>query len=119
MHRLGKLISLVLTMGRKVRTLQLEQHALTSRDLCTGLAHPLDRQRDLLLVAARYAVREDVHVIAVLQKIKGGLQHADMRLRRLIRLMVLTRSTTHLDAHKDERLEFVFLEQGEDLRCRH
>ena len=30
-------------MGRKVRTLQLEQHALTSRDLCTSLAHPLDR----------------------------------------------------------------------------
>ena len=33
--------------------------------------------------------------------------------------MTLSRSETHLDAHKDERLEFVFLEQGEDLRRRH
>jgi hypothetical protein len=68
------------TMGRKVRTLQLEQHALTSRDLCAGLAHPFERQRDLLLVAARHAVREDVHVITALEQIQGGLQHADMRL---------------------------------------
>ena len=33
--------------------------------------------------------------------------------------MTLTRSATHLDAHKDERLEFVLVEQGEDLRRRH
>ena len=71
----------MLTMRRKVRTLQLEQHALTSRDLCTSLAHPLECQRDLLLVAARHAIREDVHVIAVLEKVQGRLQHTDMRLR--------------------------------------
>ena len=75
-------MSPMLKMGRKVRTLQLEQHALTGRDLCASLAHPLERQRDLLLVTARYAVREDMHVIAVLEKVQGGLQHADMRLRR-------------------------------------
>jgi hypothetical protein len=71
----------MLAMGRKVRTLQLEQHALTGRDLCASLAHPLERQRDLLLVAARHAVREDVHVITVLEQVQGGLQYADMRLR--------------------------------------
>ena len=69
------------TMERKVRTLQLEQYALTGRDLCTSLTHPLDRQRDLLLVAARHAICKDMHVITVLEKIEGGLQHADMRLR--------------------------------------
>jgi hypothetical protein len=67
-------------MGRKVRTLQLEQHALAGRDLCASLAHPLECQRYLLLVAARHAVCENVHVIAVLEKVQGGLQHADMRL---------------------------------------
>ena len=34
-------------------------------------------------------------------------------------MIVLTRSTTHLDAHKDERLEFVLVKQGENLRRRH
>lgn len=29
------------------------------------------------------------------------------------------RETTHLDAHKDERLKVVLLEQGENLRRRH
>ena len=77
-------MSPMLKMGRKVRTLQLEQHALTGCDLCTSLEHPLEGQRDLLLVAARYAVREDMHVIALLEKVQGGLQHADMRRRRLI-----------------------------------
>ena len=71
-------------MGRKVRTLQLEQDALTSRDLCTSLAHRLDRQRDLLLVAARYAICKDMHVVTVLEKVQGGLQYADIRLQRLI-----------------------------------
>ena len=28
--------------------------------------------------------REDVHVIAVIEKVQGGLQHAGIRLRRLI-----------------------------------
>ena len=64
------------TMGCKVRTLQLEKHALTSRDLCTSLAHPLECQRDLLL-AARYAIREDMRIMAVLGKIEGGLQPCD------------------------------------------
>ena len=32
----------MLTIGREVRTLQLEQHALARRDLCTSLAHPLE-----------------------------------------------------------------------------
>lgn len=27
--------------------------------------------------------------------------------------------TTHLEAHKDERLEVLLIEQGENLRCRH
>ena len=34
-------------------------------------------------------------------------------------MIAFTRNTAHLDAHKNERLEFVFVEQGEDLRCRH
>jgi hypothetical protein len=63
MHHLGE--TPMLTTDHKVRTLQLEQHALAGRDLCASLAHPLEHQRDLLLVAARHAVREDVHVIAV------------------------------------------------------
>ncbi len=86
MHRLGDtsldVTHPMLTMGRKVRTLQLEQHALTGRDLCTSLAHPLERHGDLLLVAARHAVRENVHVITALEQVQGGLQYADMRLRR-------------------------------------
>jgi hypothetical protein len=73
-------MSPVRTKGRNVRTLQLEQRALAGRDLCTSLAHPLECWRDLLLVAARHSIREDVHVIAVLEKVQGGLQHADMRL---------------------------------------
>ena len=32
----------MLTIGHEVRTVQLEQHALTSRDLCTSLAHPFE-----------------------------------------------------------------------------
>ena len=71
----------MLTMEHKVHTLQLEQHALASRDLCTSLAHPLERQRDLLLVAARHTVCKDVHVIPVFEQVQGGLQHAYMRLR--------------------------------------
>ena len=74
-------MSPVLTMVRGGHTLQLEQHALTSSDLRASLAHPLERQRDLLLVAARHAVREDVHVIATLEQVQGGLQYAYMRLR--------------------------------------
>ena len=74
----------MLIIGRKVSTLQLEQHALTGRDLCNSLAHPLEGQRDLVPVEARYAVRGDVHIIAVIEKVQGGLQHADIRLRRLI-----------------------------------
>ena len=76
---------------------------MLSLDLWTSLAHPLECQRDLLLVAARYAV--PVNVIAVLEKVQGGLQDPDMRVRsvdRGYRLIALTRSTTYLDAHKDE-----------------
>ena len=68
-------------MGRRVHPLQLEQQALTSRDLCASLAHPLERQRNLLLVAARHTVREDMHVIAALEQVQGGLQYAHVRLR--------------------------------------
>ena len=74
---------------------------MLSLDLCASLAHPLECQRDLL-VAARYAVREDVNVIAVQEKAQGGLQ--DMQLRSVgwgYRLIALTRNTTHLDALKD------------------
>ena len=75
----------MLMIGRKVNTLQQEQHALTSRDLCNSLAHLLEGQRGLLLVAARYAVRGDVHITAVIEKVQGGLQHSDIRrLRRLV-----------------------------------
>ena len=65
--------------------MQPEQHALTSRNLRTNLAHSPECKWDFLLVAARYAAREDVHVIAVLERVQGRLQHVDMRLRRLIR----------------------------------
>lgn len=61
-------------------TLQLEQHALAGRDLRTGLAHPLERPGHLLLVAARYAIREHVDVIPVLEQVQGSLQHAHVRL---------------------------------------
>jgi hypothetical protein len=37
--------------------------------LYISLARPLESQRDLLLVAARYAVCEDVHVIVVFEKV--------------------------------------------------
>jgi hypothetical protein len=88
-------------MERKVRTLQLEQHALAGRDLGASLAHPLECQWDLLLVAARHAVCENVHVIAVLEKVQGGLQHADMRL--------------HSDISCDTR--FALRSQGDVPRC--
>ena len=65
------LVSHMLTIGRKGSTLQLERHALTGRDLCTCLTHPLEGQRDLLPVTARYAVREDIRVIAVIEKVQG------------------------------------------------
>ena len=58
--------------------------SLTSRDLCDSLAHPLGGQRDLLLVAARYAVRGDVHIMAEIEKVQGGLQHSNIRLQRLV-----------------------------------
>ena len=90
----------MLTIGRKVSTLQLEQHALTSRDLYLSLTHPLESQRDFVLVAARYAAREDMSVIAVIEGVRGGLQHADMRLWRLIKIdSAYLATTTHLDAH--------------------
>jgi len=60
------------------------------------LEHPLEGQRDPLLVAARYAVREDMHVIALLEKVLGGL-----------------------DVHKDERPEIVLVKRGENPRRRH
>lgn len=63
------LISPMITVGRDIRTLQLEQDALTGRDLCASLTHPLKRQRDLLLIAARHAVREDVHVVATFEQV--------------------------------------------------
>jgi hypothetical protein len=92
-RRRSPLMSPARTMGRKVRTLQLEQHALT-HDLCTCLAHPPERQQDLLLVAA-HAVREDVHVIAVLEKVQSRLQHTDIRLRRQSGIRItLTRRRT-------------------------
>ena len=56
----------------------VEQNASASRDLCTSLAHPLKRQQDLLHVAAQRATRKDVYVMAVIEKVQGGLQHADM-----------------------------------------
>ena len=77
---------------------------MLSLDLCTSLAHPLECQQDLLLVAARYDVREDMNVIAAQEKVQGGWQDPDMRLRSTdwgYRLVTLTRSTTCLDAHKD------------------
>ena len=39
--------------------------------MCTKLAHPLEGQKDLFLVAARYAVREDVRVIVIIEKVQG------------------------------------------------
>ena len=39
-----------------------------------------------------------------------------MRVLRLIGKIALSRSTTHLDVHKNEIFEFVLLEQGKNLR---
>ena len=102
-------------MGREVRTSQLEQNASASRDLCTSLAHPLECQQDLLLVAAQHATRKGLYVMAVIEKVHGGPQHADMRLRRLIG------DTDNVDSqtYQHSILEFVLVEKGEDLRCRH
>ena len=102
-------------MGREVRTSQLEQNAFASRDLCTSLTRPLERQQDLLHVAAQHATRKDVYVMAVIEIVQGGLQHAGMRLRRLIG------NTDNVDSqtHQHERLEFVLVEKGEGPRCRH
>jgi hypothetical protein len=77
MHHLGE--TPMLTTDHKVRTLQLEQHALAGCDLCAGLAQTLEHQRDL--VAARHAVREDLHVMPTFEQVQGGLQHTYMRLR--------------------------------------
>ena len=76
--------------------------SMLSLDLRTGLAHPLECQRDLPLVAARYAVREYVNVIAMQEKAQGGPH--DMQLRSVewgYKLFALTRNTAHLDALKD------------------
>ena len=70
----------MLTIGREVRTLQLGQYALARRVVICAPAWCI-RSRGLLLVAARNAVREDVHLIAVLEKVQGRLQDTDMRLR--------------------------------------
>lgn len=78
---------------------------MLSLDLCTSLAHMLECQWDLLLFAARYAVLEDVNVIAVQEKAQGGLQEPDMGLRSVDpgdRLLALIHSTTYLDVPKDE-----------------
>ena len=63
-------MSPILTMGHKVRTLQLKQHTLACK-LCASLMHVLNCKQDLL-VAARHTVHEDVHVIAVLEQVQGG-----------------------------------------------
>ena len=57
----------MLTMEREVRTSQLEQNAFASRDPCASLAHPLERQQDLLHVAAQHATRKDDYVMAVIE----------------------------------------------------
>ena len=61
-------------------TLQLEKQALAGGDQGTGLAHSLERPRHLLLVAARHAVGEHVHVVPALEEVQSGLQHAYVRL---------------------------------------
>ena len=88
----------------EVSTLQVEQHALTSRDLCTSLAYPLEGRRDFLLVATRYAAREVVHVIAMIEEVQGGLQHTDMRLRKLIKIDGAHSQHNYLDAHLKLRM---------------
>jgi hypothetical protein len=54
----------------------------------------------------------------MLEKVQGGLQHADMRLLSDIlgdSGFGLRLRTTHLDAHQYERLEVAPVEQGENL----
>jgi hypothetical protein len=58
-------MSPMLKMGRKGRTLQLEEHVSL-----------------VVICAPARRFREDEHVMAVLKKIQGGLQLADMRLWR-------------------------------------
>jgi hypothetical protein len=58
----------------------------------------------------------------MLEKVQGGLQHADMRLLSDIlgdSGFGLRLRTTHLDAQKDKRLEAALVEQRDDLRRRH
>jgi hypothetical protein len=66
--------------GEKNHTLQLEQHALASRDLCTSLAHALERPGYFLLIATRHAVCEYVYIVLFFEQIQSRLEHADVGL---------------------------------------
>ena len=104
-------------MGRNGHTLQLEQHALASGDLCASLAHALERPGHLLLVAARHAVREHVHIVPVLEQVQGGLENTDVGLAR-DQPRSTGRDVLYLDAHEDEGLEPTFANEGEEVgRC--
>lgn len=47
-------------------TLQLERRALARRDLRPRLTHACQSYTDLVLIAARHAIGEDVYVVAAL-----------------------------------------------------
>jgi hypothetical protein len=69
-----------------------------------------------------------MHVISVLEKIQGRLEYAYVRLALfptnaissvVIRPEGVHELETNLDAHEDERLETLAIEQGEELGCGH
>ena len=113
MHRPGDthLISPMLTIGHEVRTLQLEQHALTSRDLCTSLAHPLAGPPPCCSSTRRPRGRARHGCPRESPGRTAAHRHATTQVIRNTENCPHSRSTTHLDAHEDERFEFVFLEQ--------
>jgi hypothetical protein len=100
----------------------LEQHAFACSDLCTRLTHTLERPGYFFLVAARHAIREHVHVETLVKQIQGRLKHANVRLHlpcgdQPCKLTEIWRR--YLNAHEDEGLELVCINQVEELGCCH
>ena len=104
------MISHILTKGREARTSQLEQHALTSRDLCTSLVYPLEGPPPCCSSTRRPRGRTRHGCPRESPGRTAAHRHATTQLIRNTDCPH-SRSTTHLAAHEDERFKFVFLEQ--------
>ena len=99
----------MLKIGREVRALQLEQHALARRDLCTSLVHPLEGPPPCCSSKRRPRGRAPHSCARESPGRTSAHQHATTQVIRSTDCPH-SRSTTHLAAHEDERFKFVFLE---------